>query len=726
VCDGAREADMLAGSLAFFARPGTGVQQFPDWETLPYDVFSPYQDIVSRRLATLAALPEMRRGIIVIPVSTLMQRIAPPEFVRGNSLRLAKGQSLNPDAFRRKLIAAGYRSVSQVSEHGELAVRGALIDVFPMGTEVPLRIDLFDEEIESLRRFDPDTQMSRDKIDAIEILPAREFPMDERGIRFFRQNFRRRFEGDPTRSAVYREVSEGITPPGVEYFLPLFFENTASFFDYLPRTAVIVASSDLAAISTAHWQEIEERFGQRSNDAERPILRPSELYLAPDELREKQLAFPSVEHGSFELHDTGDGKGQNFGTARPPDLKLDPRSDDPLSRLRAYLASGGHRTLVVAESPGRREALLEQLRDNGLRLPVCGNWQDFLAGDGDAITVGDLDQGLELPQAGIGVVTETQLFGDRARQRRARRRVDRDPDAIIRDLTDLNPGSPVVHEEYGVGRYLGLETLGAGGIETEYLTLEYADGDRLYVPVHALQLISRYTGADPDKAPLHKLGTGQWQKARQRAARKARDVAAELLDIYARRAARGGNRMEFNLREYEAFRAGFPFEETADQAQAIEDVIEDLRAPKSMDRVVCGDVGFGKTEVALRAAFVAVQAGRQVALLVPTTLLAQQHYQTFADRFADWPVNVEVLSRFRTGAAAKSLLQGAAAGTVDIVIGTHRLLQDDVAFKSLGLVIIDEEHRFGVRHKEKLKSLRAEVDVLTLTATPIPRTLNMA
>ncbi len=451
------------------------------------------------------------------------------------------------------------------------------------------------------------------------------------------------------------------------------------------------------------------------------------MFLSPEELSGGMAAFATIEHSSFELVDLQSrSAGINFATSRPPSLKFDPRSEDPLASLREYLAGTRHRTLLVAESAGRRETLLEQLRENQLRLPVCESWHEFLAGSGDAITVGLLEQGLELPAAGIGVVTENQLFGDRVRQKRARRRADRDPEAIIRDLTDLNPGSPVVHEEYGVGRYLGLETLGAGGIETEYLQLEYADGDRLYVPVHALQLVSRYTGAEPDKAPLHKLGTGQWQKARQRAARKARDVAVELLDIYARRAARSGQSLALDPREYAAFRSGFPFEETPDQAQAIEDVIEDLRAPKSMDRVVCGDVGFGKTEVALRAAFVAVQAERQVALLVPTTLLAQQHYQTFTDRFADWPIQVEVLSRFRTASEIKKVLEALAAGKVDIVIGTHRLLQGDVTFRNLGLAIIDEEHRFGVRHKEKLKSLRAEVDVLTLTATPIPRTLNMA
>ncbi len=727
VCEEARDADRLEGEIGFFGGSALNVLQFPDWETLPYDVFSPYQDIVSRRLATLAALPEMRSGVIIIPLSTLMQRVAPPAFVHGNSMRLASGQSLDLENFRRRLVDAGYRSVSQVTEHGEFAVRGALVDVFPMGIDAPLRIDLFDQEIESLRCFDPDTQLSSDQLPGVDILPAREFPLDERGIRSFRQNFRRRFEGDPTQASIYREVSDGIAPPGIEYYLPLFFETTASIFDYLPRNTIVAKSTRLEDSAQAFWHDVADRYEQRKHDLERPVLAPQELFLAPEEMLAKTSTHATVSISAFEQLPDAEAAGHaNFATAQPPELTMDPRADQPLARLRKHLQRAGSRTLLVAESAGRRESLLEQLSDSSLRLPVFEDFRAFITGTGHGITTGPLEAGLEIPAAAVSVVTESQLLGERVRQRKKRRRADRDPDAIIRDLTDLTPGAPVVHEEHGVGRYLGLEVLDTGGVRTEYLSLEYADGDRLYVPVHALQLISRYTGASPEHAPLHKLGSTQWQKARQRAAKKARDVAAELLDIYARRAARSGRSFDLDLHEYEAFRAAFPFEETADQAQAIDAVVEDMRAPKSMDRVVCGDVGFGKTEVALRAAFVAVQAGRQVALLVPTTLLAQQHYQTFADRFADWPVNVEVLSRFRTGARSREVLAQLAAGTVDIVVGTHRLLQGDITFKSLGLVIIDEEHRFGVRHKERLKALRAEVDVLTLTATPIPRTLNMA
>ncbi len=723
VCSSSRDADRLEAEIGFF-RGSVPLHHFPDWETLPYDVFSPYQDIVSRRLATLAALPELTQGIVLISLPTLMQRLAPLAYVHGNSLRLVKGQRLSLDNFRKRLDAAGYRSVSQVTEHGEFAVRGALIDVFPMGTAAPIRIDLFDDEVESLRHFDPDTQISSETIAAVDVLPAREFPLDAGGIRNFRQNFRRRFEGDPTQARVYREVSEGFASAGIEYYLPLFFESTASLFDYLPQETIIARGAGTRDLADTFFADVGQRHAQRAHDSERPLLAPEELFLTPDDLSHRIDAYAGVILSAFEqLPDTPGAV--NFDSARPPDLTVDARAEQPLAKLTDKLAQREPRTLLVAETAGRREALLEQLRDHEVRLPVLRDWQAFLAASGHGITTGPLESGLELPAAGISLVAEPQLLGERVRQRR-RRRADRDPEAIIRDLTDLTIGAPVVHEEHGVGRYRGLETLDTGGVRTEYLTLEYANQDRLYVPVHALQLISRYTGAAPEHAPLHRLGSGQWAKARQRAARKARDVAAELLDIYARRAARAGRSFDLDLHEYEAFRAGFPFEETPDQAQTIENVVADMRAPRPMDRVVCGDVGFGKTEVALRAAFVAVQAGRQVALLVPTTLLAQQHYQTFADRFADWPITVEVLSRFRSGAKIRTVLQSVREGKVDIVVGTHRLLQGDIDFKALGLVIIDEEHRFGVRHKEKLKALRAEVDVLTLTATPIPRTLNMA
>lgn len=725
ICSNPRDADRLEGEIGFYAGQ-LPICQFPDWETLPYDVFSPYQDIVSRRLATLAALPEMGQGVVIITLATLLQRLAPPSFVHGQSLRLAPGQKLDLAQFRRHLDAAGYRSVSQVVEHGEFAVRGALLDVFPMGSDLPLRVDLFDDEIDTLRFFDPDSQLSSEKVGRVDILPAREFPLDGDGIRSFRQNFRRRFAGDPTRSRVYRDISEGITPPGIEAYLPLFFEQTASLFDYLPTDTPMVFEAGFEDLAATTYAEVQNRYQERAHDTEVPILEPHELFLPPDEFASRVAQQRRIRLSPFEqIPGKHQGPVHNFATARPPDLLSESRADEPLTRLISHLAQNDSRCLLVAETAGRRESLLEQLRDRDLRLPVFSDWQAFLSADCDGIGVGPLESGLEVPAAGISVVAEAQLLGERVRQRRRRRR-DRDPDAIIRDLTDLTAGAPVVHEEHGVGRYIGLETLDTGGVTTEYLTLEYANEDRLYVPVHALQLISRYTGASPEHAPLHRLGSGQWAKARKRAASKARDVAAELLDIYARRAAQSGRSFTFDLREYEAFRAGFPFEETPDQAQAIESVIEDLRAPRPMDRVVCGDVGFGKTEVALRAAFVAVQAGRQVALLVPTTLLAQQHFQTFADRFADWPVTVESLSRFQTGARAKQILAGLKSGSVDIVIGTHRLLQSDIRFKSLGLAIIDEEHRFGVRHKEKLKSLRAEVDVLTLTATPIPRTLNMS
>ncbi len=718
----AREADRLHGELGFFAGTDLPVLKFPDWETLPYDVFSPHQDIVSERLDTLQALPALRRGIVIIALETLMQRLSPPAYVQGGAMRFSLGETLDPEDLRARLENASYRRVSQVFEHGEYAVRGSLIDLFPMGADTPFRLDFFDDTLDAIRTFDPETQRSIERLEEIRLLPGREIPFGADDISAFRQRYRRRFEGDPTEAQIYREVSEGIAPGGIEYYLPLFFDETATLFDYLPAGATVVSTDELGAAATAVWAGLTERWEQRRHDVSRPLLEPAEICIAPDDLLDRVGGHPRIEISRFEHV----ADGVNYATASPLNLKIDPRADDPASRLADILARDDLKVLFCAESTGRREALIDLLAERDARAPVFDSWHAFLESASPVgIAVGALEQGCLLEEPRLAVVVEEQILGGRGRQRQ-RRRADRDPEAIIRDLTDLHVGAPVVHETYGVGRYLGLSTLDVGGIRTEFLSLEYADEDKLYVPVQALHLITRYTGASPEHAPLHRLGTDQWNKARRRAAEKARDAAAELLDIYARRAARQGHAVEVDAAEYRRYAADFPFEETEDQASTIKAVMSDMSASRPMDRVVCGDVGFGKTEVALRAAFLAVQDGRQVALLVPTTLLAQQHEQTFRDRFADWPVAVESLSRFRTQAQARHVLDGLARGTVDIVIGTHKLLQDTVSFRQLGLVIIDEEHRFGVRHKEKLKALRASVDVLTLTATPIPRTLNMA
>jgi transcription-repair coupling factor (superfamily II helicase) len=723
-------AEELAAELRFFlADPKTPVLGFPDWETLPYDVFSPLPELVSERLLTLHRLPALKRGVLVLPVATLLQRLAPRTYVDAHSLVVAVGDRLDVDATRRRLEGAGYHCVSQVIAHGEYAVRGSLLDVYPMGGREPYRIDLFDDEVESIRTFDPDSQRSRHKVDSVRMLPAREFPLDEDAITAFRQRYRARFEGDPRASLIYREVSEGGVPGGLEYYLPLFFDQTATLFDYLPEDALVIESDDCRRTAVDFLAGVHRRYEQRRHDRERPLLPPSDLYLDADGLSSRMKAPPGIRWQVAEVPERRKGFARvaNFATRPLPALAIQARAAHPAQALKGFIGETGRRVLLVAESSGRREMLAENLKGFDIRPGIVDGWQAFVDGDlGLGLTVAPLEQGLFLGPENIALVTETQLYGERVRQERRRRARERDGEAVVRNLTELHAGAPVVHEDHGVGRYLGLQTLEVGGTVTEFLTLEYAKGDKLYVPVSSLHLISRYTGASPENAPLHRLGGDQWERVKRKAAQKARDVAAQLLDIYARREARKGLACAEPADDYAAFAAAFEFEETPDQQQAIEAILADMVSTKPMDRVVCGDVGFGKTEVAMRAAFVAVAGGRQVAMLVPTTLLAQQHYQNFSDRFADWPVRVESLSRFRTAREQRQVLEGLADGTIDIVVGTHKLLQRSVKFRRLGLAIIDEEHRFGVRHKEALKALRAEVDILTLTATPIPRTLNMA
>ena len=702
---------------------------FPDQEMLPYDRLSPHPDITSRRLEVMTRLPALKRGVVLVALSTAMQLIPPPDYVNRYAFSLRVGEVLDRDALRLRLEQSGYQSVSQVMEHGEYAFRGSIIDLFPMGAASPYRIDLFDDEVESLRVFDPESQRTTEQIGSVELLPAREFPLSESGVRQFRQAWRTRFEGDPQQCSVYRDVSQGLAPSGIEFYLPLFFEQCASLFDYLPERCLIVTRGGLPDHADKYWQEIQERYQDQSFDRTRPVLSPEQLFLRTEQLFGRLKQYPRATLDHFESEPR---PGYfNMASRKPMQLGMQNHTDDPLQRLIQFLDDFNGKVLIAAESAGRREALLELLQPHGIRPQVVEHWRGFIEQQPPlAIVVAPLEQGLLLASdgaVGFAVITESQLFGEQVLQRRRRmKRRAVSGDAVIHHLSELQIGSPVVHLDHGVGRYRGLVSLDAGGQPAEYLLLEYNKGDKLYVPVTSLHLIGRYTGVDPEKAPLHRLGSDQWSKARKKAAEKVRDVAAELLEIYARRAAKQGYALMQPDIEYQQFSTQFPFEETPDQADAIEAVIGDLTREQPMDRLVCGDVGFGKTEVAMRAAFLVVQSGRQIAVLVPTTLLAQQHYENFRDRFADWPFKIEVLSRFKTQKETSDALQQLADGKVDIVIGTHKLIQKSVRFHNLGMVIIDEEHRFGVRQKEQFKKLRAEVDVLTLTATPIPRTLNMS
>jgi transcription-repair coupling factor (superfamily II helicase) len=703
------------------------ILHFADWETLPYDLFSPHPDIVSQRVAALFRLPRTRRGVLVVPVSSLMQRLPPPEFIAGNALDLTKGQKLDLDAEKRRLEASGYRNVPQVLDPGDFAVRGALLDLYPMGSDVPYRIELFDDEIDSLRSFDPETQRSDHPVDSVKLLPAREFPLDSLSTKRVRETLRERFDFDPRHCPLYQDLKEGTAPAGIEYYLPLFFARTAPLFEHLPANTLLVLGEGVDAAALAFWQQTQDRYEQRRHDVERPVLAPAELFLAPDDLRAQWNRRPRIEVCGPEHPKHLEAKG--LGEQPAPVLPWARKNEVPGEALRSFLASYPGRTLLTADSAGRREALLELLASADLKPRVAANWQSFVDAEPSSafmVTVAALEDGFALTAPALAVLTERQLFPEKVEQSRRRKRAERAPEAILRDLSEITIGAPIVHEDHGVGRYQGLVTLESGGISGEYLQIEYAKGDKLYVPVAQLQLVSRYSGASPEFAPLHSLGGDAWDKAKRKAAEKVRDVAAELLEIQARRQARKGLALPVDRSMYEPFAATFPFEETPDQLAAIDAVIEDLGKSTPMDRVVCGDVGFGKTEVAVRAAFVAATAGKQVAVLVPTTLLAEQHFRNFRDRFADWPIRVEVLSRFKSAKEIKAALQLLAEGKTDVIVGTHRLLQEDVKFHDLGLVIVDEEQRFGVRQKERLKAMRAEVHLLTLTATPIPRTLNMA
>ena len=651
-----------------------------------------------------------------------MHRLPPPAYIAANTLQLATGEQFHSEIFLKQLVNGGYRRTETVLEHGEFAVRGSIIDVFPMGSQQPYRIDLFGDEIDSLRGFDPESQRSTDKINAIELLPASEVSLQRDNIRQFKDHWHSQFDMRPKDSPLYVDINDGIAPPGIEYYLPMFYEQTASLFDYLPANCIIFRSRNWLEAADKFWHDCQTRFNDLSVDPRKPLLPPAQVFMQPAAIQAALAPFAKVDFNN----DTNRHNDRlNFGTL--PDLSVNSRSENPWQKLQHYLSSTDRRVLLSAESTGRREALNAQLLTLGFNCTITGSWREFLAGNSAFnLGVSGLSHGLELPDAKLALITEDQLFGNRIRQTRARRRDKDNADQLIRSLAELQPGAAVVHIDHGVGRYRGLQTLTIDEQDTEFLLLEYADEARLYVPVSSLNLISRYAGADPDTAPLHRLGSDQWQKAREKAAKQVRDTAAELLSLYAKRESQQGYSYPLNEPEFARFAADFAFEETPDQQSAIAAVSRDMCASQPMDRLICGDVGFGKTEVAMRAAYIAVNAGKQVAVLVPTTLLAQQHFETFRDRFAELPVNIQVLSRFIGDKQQQQTLAALSSGNIDIIVGTHRLLSKNIPFSDLGLLIIDEEHRFGVKHKDTLKALRANVDILTLTATPIPRTLNMA
>ncbi|HEX8740655.1 MAG TPA: transcription-repair coupling factor [Casimicrobiaceae bacterium] len=723
VCADARTVARLGAELGWIA-PLLRVAAFPDWETLPWDHFSPHHDLVSERLATLYRITRSECDIVLVAAQTALYRLPPTAFLAARTFFLTQGETLDVDALRAQLALAGYTHVTQVVSPGEYSVRGGLIDLFPMGSPLPYRIDLFGNDIESIRTFDVDSQRTLYPVKEVRLLPAREFAQDDAARAHFRSRFRETFEGDPSRSQLYRDVSAGVLPGGIEYYLPLFFDATATLFEYLPSRTVIALHGDVRAAVAAFWDDTESRYRLLHGDKARPLLPPPRLFLPVDEFNGETRRFARVAIGAGE---PGAALPPDAPTRRLPVLAVDRRADDPLFRLKDALALLDARVLIVAESAGRRETMQQYFAEYGLVPAPVASFAEFIAGDERlALTAAPLQAGFAWPATRVAIVTEAELYA--GAPRRAGREAARtsNVDAMLRDLSEMRIGDPVVHEEHGIGRYQGLVTLDVGDGETEFLELVYANDAKLYVPVSNLHVISRYSGASPEAAPLHELGSGQWEKAKRKAAHQAHDTAAELLNLYARRQARVGHAFTFKAHDYEAFAEGFGFDETADQQAAIDAVIADLTAGRPMDRLICGDVGFGKTEVALRAAFVAVADGKQVAVLVPTTLLAEQHLQVFADRFADWPVKLAELSRFRSSKEVKAVRDGLASGAIDIVIGTHRLIQPDLKFANLGLVVIDEEHRFGVRQKEQLKRLRAEVDVLTLTATPIPRTLAMS
>lgn len=726
----------LEAEITDFLDVSIPLLSFPDWETLPYDFFSPHQDIISQRLRTLYSLRDLDKGIVILPLNTLMQRIAPASYLDAHTFLIKEEQKIDQIEIRRRLENAGYSAVNQVMEHGEFSSRGSLLDVFPMGSKHPFRLDFFDDEVDSIRLFDPESQRSGQKIQQIEMLPAHEFPTDDAGIETFRSHFRDQFAANTEKESLYYQVSKGIFPAGIEYYLPLFFKETATFFDYLPEGALLLTHGTLVDKGDEYWQDINRRYENRGVDPLRPLLAPADVFLPPEQLFQHFKRFPRITLHTASLAGSGGAikaGHYNLPLVSLPDIAIKHQQKDPFEALKSlvvHIKQKKGRVVFCVESEGRREQLLDVIKPSGIRTKAFESFKDFFATSTDVgLVISQLEQsvGVDLPIGPIIFITESQLFGNRVSQRRRRKNEQQQSsEQLVKSLMELSEGQPVVHIDHGVGRYVGLQSLDVAGMQAEFLTLKYANDATLYVPVSSLHLISRYTGADAEHAPLSNLGSDAWEKAKRKAAERVRDVAAELLDVYAQRAAREGYQYSLEAEAYRAFCAGFPFEETNDQQIAIDAVRSDMLSKQPMDRLVCGDVGFGKTEVALRAAFIAVNEGKQVTMLVPTTLLAQQHFENFQNRFANFPVKVALLSRFKTAKEQKITLEELEEGKVDIVIGTHKLLNKDIKYRDLGLLIVDEEHRFGVRQKEKVKSLRANIDILTLTATPIPRTLNMA
>ncbi|MEO4186093.1 transcription-repair coupling factor [Acinetobacter pittii] len=700
---------------------------FPDWEILPYDRLSPHQDIVSERLAILSNMPQ--KGVLLISASTLAQRVAPYSWVLGEHFDIRVGQKFDLEQQKLRLVQAGYHLVDTVYDHGEFAVRGSIMDIFASGQDAPIRIDLFDDEIDTLKFFDPETQRTTTTLKSFTVLPAKEFPLKEaRSI--FRDRYSELFPtANPKKNPIYQDVLDGIASPGIEFYLPLFFDKTymqsqSALTTYFPKNCIVITNNDIDTDLTSFWKEVFRRYEDRRHNADQPILPPDELFIAPNNLLSALNQFPRMLVSAEAVEEKAGAL--NLKVEQPPKLPVDPKKDKPFAVVKKYIDEANHPVLLVAESAGRRESLRDGLRASLGDIPSVDSFEQFQKSQfAIAITNAPLDRGLLLTDE-LSVISENQLYEHRVVQRRRKRQQEVSEEFLIRSLTELSIGAPVVHIDHGVGRYAGLITLAIEGQDYEFLQLDYAEEAKVYVPVTNLHLISRYSGGDPDLAPLHKIGTDAWSKAKRKALEQIHDVAAELLHIQARRQSKPGFGFEVDQSLYMQFASGFAYEETLDQANAIEATLYDMQQAKPMDRLVCGDVGFGKTEVAMRAAFVAVQNGKQVAVLVPTTLLAQQHYESFKDRFADWPVRIEVLSRFGSNKTHTKNIEDLAEGKVDIVVGTHKLLQENVQFKDLGLMVVDEEHRFGVRDKERIKALRADVDMLTLTATPIPRTLNMA
>lgn len=715
-------ASHLEKEINFFQDAAAPILHFPDRETLPYDRFSPHQDLISERLASLYTIPSLKQGAIITTISTLLHRLSPPSFLNAFTFLIHTGDKLDLTQTRQRLQEAGYYFVNQVREHGEFAIRGSILDLFPMGAAQPYRIDLLDDEIDSIRTFSADSQLSSGTVNSIQLLPAKEFPFNEEAIEHFRQAFRSQFSGNPLNCPLYQDISDHICPPGIEYYLPLFFSETVSLFDYLPNNCLLITIGNVMEAATHFWQEISQRYEERRYDHSHPLLPPEQLFITSSTLAPSLEKYPQLN-----ILQEATQKTTLLPIHAVQSLSTAARKSSLLETLPTFIKDYPGKILFCVESTGRRELLLQALAKSAIFPAIYSSWQDFLAADKpQGISVAPIDSGFYLNHPAITVIAEAELLGKKIKQPRESKLSSLDPEMLIRNLNELQIGDPVVHIEHGVGRYQGLQTLTVGDQVGEFLCLEYARGDKLYVPIASLEMISRYSGTSPEQAPLHSLGTEQWQKVKRKAEEKIRDVAAELLDIYAQRAAHPGIAYPPPDEHYDRFAAAFPFEETPDQERAIHQVLADMTSPQPMDRIICGDVGFGKTEVAMRAAFLAIHNGKQVAVLVPTTLLAQQHYQTFQDRFADWPIVIGTLSRFRSAREQQQSLQQLSEGKIDIMLGTHKLLQQNVKFKALGLVIIDEEHLFGVQQKERLKALRAHVDILTLTATPIPRTLNMS